>query len=668
MAGARGAAGGASSFFGDASSFRVTTSDLELGGECNDLDALDAATRSSSPDMHPDAERSPPRRDRSALSKRTVAFSGLEPPEGTPDSSQPRLLGRPDNHHSMSFGCCRSSGSFDAPKAVAFKETNGSGRDRSLNESNNNSSWGVRTLENVMMRVRTSGPMAAMTSMPTDRHQTPHRFPLLDAVVRSRGFEATIAGFIVINCVTMGLEVEVLIGRAGFYEPAMRMLDNFFAIVFLVEFILRVLVFGWRSYIPGLAEEKCGSVWNLLEAIVVLISCCTAWFVTDHSGGSDGATPVLQALTILRALRLVRVVRVVSRVKLFHEVWLLLRGLSGSMRVLFWTVVVIFFITYMFAVFGVVLISDPIQNKFKEMERDLKSETLGYSSLTDCSLAVDLTLAHSEKMREFEQLKTLHKHTNGIWQWMFTLVQVLTLDSWMSIARPMQAYIAWSWAFFYLYIAVAVFVLMNLVTAIIVENALKSSQKDAEEVLAEKDREKKGAMKRCRRLFQQMDEDNSGTLSLEEFTSAFEDPGLKKQLEVLDIHEDDAKEIFKVMDTGDGVLELEEFFEGITRMQGPAQARDMFRVLQITQKLANDVKADCDGSSANLPGSQSQSLSPPRAARRLALGGGVARVPSINAVMSRLDQVCSVVQSCDRKLSTLAGTVADLEGERSYSL
>ncbi|CAK0866010.1 unnamed protein product [Prorocentrum cordatum] len=509
-------------------------------------------------------------------------------------------------------------------------------------------------MRNLMMRVRSSGRRMSMTSMPTDAHvrSPPHRFPKLAALVRSREFEAVIGVVIIANCVTMGLEVETLIGRAGFYTPAMVFMDNFFAVVFLIELMMRVLVFGWRSYVPGLATEKCGSVWNLLEAIVVLISCVTAWLISQDSEN----TPVLQALTILRALRLVRVVRVVSRVKIFHEVWLLLRGLTGSMRVLFWTVVVIFFITYMFAVFGVVLISVKIKDAYEAEVLRTQAPAPDFATFSDCGAAVGAALERSSARNGLEQLRMLHNSTLGIWQWMFTLLQVLTLDSWMSIARPMQTYVPWSWAFFYLYIAIAVFVLMNLVTAIIVENALKSSQKDADEVLAEKDREKKGALKRCKRLFHLIDEDQNGSLTLEEFTNAFKDPALKKQLEVLDIHEEDAKDVFKVMDTGDGVLELEEFFEGITRMQGPAQAKDMFRVLQITQKLANDIKVDLYGSSsAQLP---SYAQLPQDDASRGGGGGGncahaseetgrSAALPSARRRRAELASAAGLAPNCD---------------------
>lgn len=622
----------------DADCFRLSASDLELG-ESNDVDGP--------------AQSGDPR------NVRTVTFSG---PSSSND--KPRLLGRPDAG-TVSFESCRSSGTF-TKKVVVTKE------DSDSQESSPRKSW---TVKNLMMKVRSSGARRmSMTSMPTDAgpRGPPHRFPRLARLVRSREFEAVIGAVIIANCVAMGLEVETLIGRAEFYSPAMVFMDNFFAVVFLIELIMRVLVFGWRSYVPGLAAEKCGSVWNLLEAIVVLISCVTAWMISQDSEN----TPVLQALTILRALRLVRVVRVVSRVKIFHEVWLLLRGLTGSMRVLFWTVVVIFFITYMFAVFGVVLISVKIKDAYDAEVLRTQGTAPDFSTFANCGAAVNTALELRSTQNSLDQLKMLHDSTLGIWQWMFTLLQVLTLDSWMSIARPMQTYVPWSWAFFYMYIAIAVFVLMNLVTAIIVENALKSSQKDADEVLAAKDLEKKKALKKCKRLFTQIDQDQNGELTLEEFTDAFKDPVLRKQLEVLDIHEEDSTEVFKVMDTGDGVLQLDEFFEGITRMQGPAQAKDMFRVLQITQKLANDIKVDLYGSSsAQLPSyAQLPSLSPQGASSSQAtLSRGVSgasrcsrrAVPrhgvldsSVNDMLRRLDQVCSTVETCDRKLSRLAGTTA----------
>jgi Ca2+-binding EF-hand superfamily protein len=167
--------------------------------------------------------------------------------------------------------------------------------------------------------------------------------------------------------------------------------------------------------------------------------------------------------------------------------------------------------------------------------------------------------------------------TGGVMPLMHTLIQVLTLDSWNSIARPMMKYVPWCWAFFYLYIAIAVIVMMNLVTAVIVENALKNSQKDAAELLQEKEKEKKHKLSHFKQVFADMDVNGDGELSWEEFASSFEDKELSTELRVLGIEPESCREIFNMLDTGDGVLSVEEFFEGIGNMEGMASAKDVLR-------------------------------------------------------------------------------------------
>ncbi|CAE7329233.1 Cacna1h [Symbiodinium natans] len=102
------------------------------------------------------------------------------------------------------------------------------------------------------------------------------------------------------------------------------------------------------------------------------------------------------------------------------------------MRTLFWTVVVVCLITYIFSIFGVVLISSQVAAAH--------------------AAALDAGNASAE---EIDTLNMLVECTGSVWAWMYTLIQVLTLDSWNGIARPLQSYVSGSWAFFYSYIAVA---------------------------------------------------------------------------------------------------------------------------------------------------------------------------------------------------------------------
>merc|ERR1719253_2199019 len=146
---------------------------------------------------------------------------------------------------------------------------------------------------------------------------------------------------------------------------------------------------------------------------------------------------------------------------------------------------------------------------------------------------------------------------------MAMLIQVLTLDSWNAVTRRILAYVEFSWLYWYCYIGVAVFVLMNLVTATIVENAFTSSKKNEDKMLQNIERVKNKELKELQRLFDQMDTDGDGTLSWDEFSEAFKNPDMSRKWRMLDFQPEDCKELFMLLDTVDGNIDTDEFFDGL---------------------------------------------------------------------------------------------------------
>lgn len=375
----------------------------------------------------------------------------------------------------------------------------------------------------------------------------------LGNVVRSRMFEVVVGALVVSNCVTMGVEAEMLLGKAVGVKAFVEVSDHVFTILFLVELAARVIVFGWQSFLPMAG----GNLWNFLDVFLVLVTGVFMVWVLPLFGGTGGGA--MRVCGVLRAFRLFRLVRLVRKLKPFREVWMLIRGLKKSLRILFWAIVLVFFITYIFAVFGVVLISSHIKAEYENLSSRIDART--------------------------EELEDLLEVTNGVLPLMHTLVQVLTLDSWNSIARPMMRYLPWSFCYFYLYISCAVIVMMNLVTAVIVENALANSQLDAAEQVAEREFERQKELEYLRQVYEQMDLDGDGQLTRAEFDAAFEDQELCNKLSLLGIEQKDCRDVFKLLDTGDGLLSRNEFFEGIARMDGPGQAKDLFRNTKTTELL-----------------------------------------------------------------------------------
>eukprot|EP00927_Polykrikos_kofoidii_P002940 TRINITY_DN11167_c0_g1_i2.p1 TRINITY_DN11167_c0_g1~~TRINITY_DN11167_c0_g1_i2.p1 ORF type:complete len:691 (+),score=101.97 TRINITY_DN11167_c0_g1_i2:52-2073(+) len=373
---------------------------------------------------------------------------------------------------------------------------------------------------------------------------------LLKACVQSELFEGFIGILIIGNCVTLGFEAELLLGNMMDLEAKVRASDAFFTIFFTVELLFRFLVLGWRAYVPASQDNKA----NAMDAILVVVTFVVWFLPLVANDSSSGRSPLLRSFTALRAIRLVRLVRVVQRVPFFREVWLLIRGLTHSIRVLFWTICVVFFITYVFAIFGVVLVSVDVKDAIVDSEVDHTHQ-----------LTADI-------------LHMLWESTGSVWMWMQTLIQVLTLDSWNSIMRPLMHIAPFAWILFYFYIAIAVIVLLNLVTAIIVENAFKFANLDEKEQALLAERLRLESMENLKELFKTLDDDGSGEISWEEFESGYSKPEIRLEMEKLEIRHEDLKPMFDLLDTGDGSLSMKEFFDGIQRVRGVATAKETFGI------------------------------------------------------------------------------------------
>ncbi|CAJ1396311.1 unnamed protein product [Effrenium voratum] len=305
---------------------------------------------------------------------------------------------------------------------------------------------------------------------------------------------------------------------------------------------------------------------NLMDAIIVLVSGVIFGWVFPliaWISGQDISAGFLRTISVLRAMRLLRIVRVIQRMPMFREVWLLLRGLTSSLRTLVWTVAVIFVLTYLFAILGCWLIGAEMKNAM--------------DSITD--------------QVELDELLATYKYVKGIAPLMQLLIQFLTLDSWNHKMERIMEYAPWCLGYFYTYIAVAVFVLMNLVTAIIVENAMSASKMDEDQRLKQMEDLKRKELKELEHLFYLMDADGDGTLDWEEFENAFMDEDMSRKWRLLDFQPEECKELFDLLDDGDGGIETKEFFHGLARMKGGAQSRDLIRVAQKVDRLGRDVSS-----------------------------------------------------------------------------
>merc|ERR1719469_501449 len=129
--------------------------------------------------------------------------------------------------------------------------------------------------------------------------------------------------------------------------------------------------------------------------------------------------------------------------------------------------------------------------------------------------------------------------------------------------------------YFVVVTSIAVFILMNIFTSVIVENAFKSAKADQKDLTRHLQAEKELQLEALRGLFDAMDLDNSGKVDVVELQMAVKKKAIRDKLKALNIGPKDLKEIWDILDDGRGELDIEEFINGMRRVQGECKAKDL---------------------------------------------------------------------------------------------
>jgi len=363
----------------------------------------------------------------------------------------------------------------------------------------------------------------------------PHKYEWSRKFIKHRFFEPAMGVVIVLNCFFIGWQASDD-GESAAVQIVFLFFENVFTLIFISELTVRLFCYGPYFLLTP---------FNFCDAMLIIVTGVIVNWILLPAGVDVEA---LRQFQVLRTLRLVRLARAVRLLPQFKEMWMLVRGLTDSLTVLLWTYVMIFFILYIFALAATSLIGRSMQDD------EFAQEMFG-------------TVPSS----------------------MFTLFQIMTLDSWTGIIRPIGNAQSWTYVFFLGFIAISVFVLVNLITAVIVENAFESSKADEQDMAVVMQAEKEKEVEELQELFLECDEDGSGELTKEEFFQAVAKPKIKQKLTVLEIASSEVNELWEILDDGDGRLSATEFSNGLRKLKGESKAKDVMGVLHEVKKMEDGV-------------------------------------------------------------------------------
>jgi len=368
-----------------------------------------------------------------------------------------------------------------------------------------------------------------------------HSFPLIyNFVCEGMVFEMIMFALVAANSLLTGVQISLM---GGPDQTWARVLEEAFTITFIVEIVLRVIADGWLWFFD---------LGNFVDFILIVFTGVLPTFLGSFLNLSDN--PAFRCGQALRAFRLVRILR---RVRArFATLWSLVSGIMSSGLILLWTGVLMIVLLYMFAIFGVTL------TKRYGLQFDVDQQTV------------------------------VDTHFADVLGGMFTLFQVITLDSWTGISRPLHGSYPIIGIYFLAFVAVGCMILNNLVVAVICANAFATVEEDEELQAAMKKQEIQDQIDALSEIFQAIDVDGSDRMGREEYEKALnqrDGETIYNKLKIANLADDEIQNLWDFLDFP-AEINCNFWSTQIRALKGDSKAKDSFRVSMSLKKLTRRIE------------------------------------------------------------------------------
>jgi hypothetical protein len=337
----------------------------------------------------------------------------------------------------------------------------------------------------------------------------------------------------------------------------MNIIDLGFALGFAGELgIRRSLTKSWGSFYCTHEDAS----WHLFDTVVVGSSLFSFILSQSVSDDEEGGGAVFSLFRLLRILRLARVARFF---RVFKQLTIMLMSLFDGMKTLVWAAMLLILILYMLAILVVFTNEELIH------------------SLRDTP--------HSKLVESLPMV-------------MYVLFECMSEGCGNNIVRPLveeTGVKALVLAFYPLFTVFTVFGVLNLFTAMFVDNTMEAARVNEDRFRQARDKQSKVLAAKIQKLVATMlgDEANGHMedgedgealdaeamtgeiLTKDMFTKALTNPEVRKLLSEMDISDTDHVVLFDVLDAdGSGNLSVAETVQGLVQVQAPARALDIVAV------------------------------------------------------------------------------------------
>lgn len=359
-------------------------------------------------------------------------------------------------------------------------------------------------------------------------------------LVRSAEFNTAVSAIIVLNVLSLGMEVNHLLerqvenpGRHMGDNGIWKVIENFFTLLLVAEVTLRMM--AERQHFFQNVDDWC---WNCLD--LVLAVCAVGEGLLDPFGRASRS----RTLNILRLLRFARVLRVVRLLSAFHSFRIMMNSIAYAVPSLTWAFVVLVIEIYAFSMF----FSFGVVEYLRALDSDTEMQTEQGSRLVQFFGSLPAAMC------------SLFMAVSGGVAW-DTLAE--------SLAECGVSYKAT----FVFYVFVTTIGILNIVTGIFVDSACLLSLKDRDVLVQYEVEMQKSYADKLKHWFQCADK---AVLSWEDFAKALDNEQVKTYFAALALDITQARTLYELLDVEEtNEVAIDAFVDGCMRLKGAAQSVDV---------------------------------------------------------------------------------------------
>jgi hypothetical protein len=346
---------------------------------------------------------------------------------------------------------------------------------------------------------------------------------------------------IVVNTVLIGLSTDHVATHGGKDKTEYEIAGMACNVFFLVELLMRLQVDRMKFFFTD------GWRWNLFDMFLVFFSIVDA--IIQYGYDAD-AGAIGQSMKTIKMLRIVRVFRVF---RFFTELRILALMILDSFRSLTWALVMLMIIMYVFAIW---------------FTQDVASHIL---KVREQGGTVDPVLSDHFGSLLLSLLSLFHSMLNGI-SWI-ELTNALTYNESMR-------------ALFLFYVAFTLLAVLNIITGVFVDNAVQTAHTQREFLVEKQIEQKQKWLQEMKELFQEMDTQGAGSISLQTIQDFLKDARVESYFQALGLEPHDTERLFDHLDDDNsGEVSLDEFLQGCLRLRGQARSIDVYSVMHDVKTL-----------------------------------------------------------------------------------